>query len=297
MMIRRVSLTDRALLLVQGEDRIEFLHNLISNSVNDVGPDASRFATLLTPTGKFLHEFFVIEYGSALLLDCDASRMEDLRRRLSMYRLRAKVSLAGPDADLCVVALLGPDAPEAVGLPPIPGATKQLDGAVAFVDARHAGLGVRLIVPSGADDQAGLALPEFPAAELEAYHDARLALGIPNGATDIVVEKSTLLEANYDHLNAIDWKKGCFIGQEVTARTRYRGLLKRRLVPVVAQSPLPEPGALVTGGDREVGELRSGANGRALALMRLDALDRTDLEVAGVPLKVDRPAWWRPTTD
>jgi folate-binding protein YgfZ len=101
----------------------------------------------------------------------------------------------------------------------------------------------------------------------------RLEHGIPDGSRDLPLEKAILLEAGFDELNGVDWQKGCYIGQELTARTKYRGLIKKRLMPVRVDGPLPPPGTIVTLGEQEAGEMRSGQDGIALALLRLEAVE------------------------
>jgi tRNA-modifying protein YgfZ len=132
------------------------------------------------------------------------------------------------------------------------------------------------------------------------YDRLRLRLGVPDGSRDLIPEKSILLEAGFDELNGIDWNKGCYIGQELTARTRYRGLVRRRLMPVAIDGPMPAPGAIVTLDGREVGEMRSGHAGHGLALLRTEAaLDSARLSAGEAVVIPQRPGWMRlqPETD
>jgi folate-binding protein YgfZ len=127
-------------------------------------------------------------------------------------------------------------------------------------------------------------------ASFAAWDAHRLALGLPDGSRDMEIDKTVLLEAGFDELGGVSWTKGCYMGQELTARTRYRGLLKRRLLPVVAEGTVPAPGTAIMAGERVVGDMRSGAGGRGLAVLRLDAL-REPLLGGGVALRVDVPGW------
>ena len=122
----------------------------------------------------------------------------------------------------------------------------------------------------------------FSAVDAAAYDRMRLEAGVPDGSRDMLVEKAILLENNMDELHAISWQKGCYMGQELTARTRYRGLVRKRLFPVVVEGALPEAGTLVMLGDKEAGEMRSGSGDRALALLRLEEIERAEAE--GIPL-------------
>lgn len=287
-------LPDRAVLTVSGADRVTFLQGLVSNDVAQAAPDRALFAALLTPQGKFLYDFILADAGEALWLDGEAARLPDLRKRLSLYKLRSKVGLEEAGDGLAVVALWGEGAAERLGLPVDPGAARALEGGLACIDPRLPALGARAILPAATVRTAltGLGFAEVAA---DAYDAHRLALGVPDGSRDLEVEKATLLEGNYDALNAISWSKGCYMGQELTARTRYRGLLKKRLFPVtLTDGPLPEPGTPVLQDGREVGTLRSGRDGRALALLRLEAVERAEeapLTAGPARLHPIRPDW------
>ena len=125
-----------------------------------------------------------------------------------------------------------------------------------------------------------------------AYDRLRLSLGVPDGSRDLTIEKAILLESGFDELNGVDWQKGCYIGQELTARTKYRALIKKRLMPVTVDGPLPPPGTPVMAGDQEAGEMRSGRDGVGLALLRLEAVTESKpLTAAGAKLTPQKPAW------
>jgi folate-binding protein YgfZ len=266
-----VALDERGLLAVAGEDRRAFLQGLISNDVEKVTAERAIHAALLTAQGKYLHDFFVVALGETLILDGEAARLADLQRRLGLYRLRAKVTLEPAAESLAVFAAFGRDALAALDLPDNPGAATPFAGGIAFVDPRLAALGARLVAPS-APTTAALSALGFAEAPFASYDRLRLGHGVPDGSRDLTVEKAILLESGYDELNGVDWQKGCYIGQELTARTKYRGLIKKRLMTVRVEGALPAPGTKVMLGDQEAGELRSGQDGIALALLRLDAV-------------------------
>ena len=295
-----VALGERGVLVVSGEDRRGFLQGLISNDVEKIGDGRAIHAALLTAQGKYLHDFFVAAVtlaglGETLVLDGEAARLADLQRRLSLYRLRAKVSLAV--ADLAVFAAFGEAAPQALGLAAEPGAARPLAGGVAFVDPRLAALGVRLIAPREAGE-AALRATGFAAGDFAAYDRLRLEHGVPDGSRDLPVEKAILLEAGFDELNGVDWQKGCYIGQELTARTKYRGLIKKRLMPVRVEGALPPPGTPIMLDGQEAGEMRSGRDGIALALLRLEAVASAAasgeaLQAGDTRLTPAKPDWAR----
>ena len=289
-------LADRAVLEVAGEDRRGFLQGLVSNDVERVAPDRALYAAMLTAQGKYLHDFFIAEIDGAFLLDAEAARLADLKRRLGLYRLRAKVTLGENGERYCVAAAFGGDALSLLDLPAEPGAAVPFAGGVAYVDPRLPELGARLLLRRGA----GLAPLEslgFAVADGAAYDRLRLSLGVPDGSRDLAVEKAILLEAGFEELNGVDWQKGCYIGQELTARTKYRGLVKKRLMPVAVEGPLPAPGTPVMLGDQEAGEMRSGRDGLGLALLRLDAVGEasagTPLTAGAARLSPKKPGWAR----
>ena len=279
----------RGLIAISGDDRTPFLQGLVSNDVSRVSAERSVYAALLTPQGRYLHDFFIAAIGDTLYLDCEASRREDLRRRLSIYRLRSKVTLADAAADFAVALLFGADLAAGLGLGSQPGAAKPWEGGVVYVDPRLPALGARAILPraQAADVLARAGLLPGDAAD---YDRLRLSLGVPDGSRDLPVEKAILLENGFDELHGIDWQKGCYMGQELTARTRYRGLVRKRLLPVEVEGPLPAPGTLVMAGDKEAGEMRSGADGLGLALLRLEHLE-DGLRCGDSRLRPHRPAW------
>jgi len=266
-----VVLEDRGVLTVSGPDRRSFLQGLVSNDVEKVAPDRAVYAALLTAQGKYLHDFIMVEHGEAILLDCEAARLADLKRRLSMYRLRAKVAI-DERSDLTVAVAFDDEALAALGLPEEPGAARAEAGGVVVVDPRLAELGARAILPRD-EIHAALAGRGLVETDFAAYDRHRLALGVPDGSRDMVVEKSILLESGFEELRGVDWQKGCYIGQELTARTKYRGLVKKRLFPVAIDGPAPEPGAIVMLDGHEAGEMRSSRNGIGLALLRLEAVE------------------------
>jgi folate-binding protein YgfZ len=284
-------LEDRGVLEVTGADRCQFLQGLVSNDVANATPDRALYAALLTAQGKYLHDFFMVAIGDALYLDGEAARLADLKRRLGLYKLRSKVSLAEASDRFIIAAAFGDGALDALGLPPERGAATRFADGVAYVDPRLAALGVRLLLPRSVG-AAPLAERGFRMSDAAAYDRLRLALGVPDGSRDLLVDKSILLESGFDELNGVDWQKGCYVGQELTARTKYRGLIKKRLMPVAVEGPLPPPGTPVMAGDQEAGEMRSGRDGIALALLRLEATaDAKPLTAAGAKLTPRKPAW------
>jgi folate-binding protein YgfZ len=290
-------LDDRGALEITGDDRVAFLQGLVSNDVAKASASRALHAALLTAQGRYLHDFFIVAMGDTLVLDAEEARLDDLRRRLTLYKLRAKVTLAAASERREIAALWGDGAARALGLPQEAGAAQAFAGGVAYVDPRLAALGARLLLPRGEAPRALEGLG-FARASREAYDRLRLSLGVPDGSRDLAVEKALLVESGFDELNGIDWQKGCFIGQEITARMRYRGLAKKRLVPVAVEGAVPPPDTPVLLGTEEAGELRSGRDGIALALLRLELIEKAEatgapLSAGGAKLTLRKPAWAR----
>ncbi len=259
------ALPHRALVAVGGEDRIAFLQGMISNDMRHVEAGTAMWAAFLTPQGKFLHEFFVIPHRHMVLLECERDRRDDLITRLSRYKLRAKVTLAPLDT-LVVGVAWGDGASTALETADAPGTVSARGDGVVYTDPRLQGAGVRFALPP---ERAG-ALP-LPPSTPEIYDAHRIGLGLPDGSRDLEVEKALLLENGFEELHGVDFKKGCYIGQELTARTHYRALIKKRLMPVTIAGVTPAPGAALTLDGKDAGEMRSAAGVNGLALVRLDA--------------------------
>ncbi len=254
-----VHLPDRAVLAVTGEDRIAYLQGLVSADVARAAPGCCLWSALLTPQGKYLADFFIHTTAEALLLDVAVAQAAALRARLLRFRLRSKLAI---EAAPLAVHVAWPEAP---------------DGAVP--DPRLGEAGFRLLAssPRGSGSVAD-------------WERHRIPLGLPE-PRDHDPEKTVLLEAGFDELGAIAWDKGCWMGQELTARTRYRGLVKRRLVPVVVAGALPPPGTkILDAAGAEAGTIRSGIDQMALATLRLDSLGGS-LSAAQAMLAPRLPAW------
>ena len=290
--------SDRAIITVAGEDRQAFLQGLVSNDIAKVSDGRAIYATLLTAQGRFLFDLFIAEQDGRYLVDCAGPRRADLIKRLSMYRLRSKATIADADTDWCAAVLFGDGAAAAVGLGGAAGNAAAFSGGVAYVDPRLPDLGVRLILPRATAQESLDGLKAANDADGAAYHRLRIILGVPDAARDLTPEKSILLENGFDELNAIDWQKGCYMGQELTARTRYRGLVRKRLLPVRIEGTPPAPGTPLMLGDQEMAEMRgASADGTVgLAMVRLEALAKDPSPVfrAGdAKLSPDIPAWMR----
>ncbi len=292
---RYAILAGRGVFALGGPDARSFAQGLISNDIEKVTPARAIYAALLTPQGKFLHDFFIVELGDALLFDCEGPRLKDLERRLTMYRLRAAVTLEDKSAAYLVAALTGEGALAALGLDAAEGSAAPFAAGVVYTDPRLGAVGARAVLPR---DGAVAALEKagFAAASADDYDRLRLAHALPDGSRDMLVDKGFALENGLDALNGVDFDKGCYVGQELTARTKHRGAIRKRIFRVDVDGPLPEPGTPVTLGGRDAGEMRSARDRVGLALLRVELVERAAesgecLTAGAARLTPAKPAW------
>jgi hypothetical protein len=262
-------LEDRGVVSLRGEDAHPFLQGLVTNDVDQVAPDRAIWTALLTPQGKYLFDFFVIEMMGALVLDCERARIRDLIQRMNRYKLRSRVEIVDDSEDWVVAALVGTEA-DARALAGSEGRAGTFAGGVCYVDPRYGGAGARTVLPRSAVAQ--LDAFGFERGDAADYDLHRLVCGLPDGSRDLIAEKSLPMENGFDPLHAIAWDKGCYVGQELTARMRYRGTAKRTLLPVEIDGAVPAPGTSILQDGKDAGEMRSARDGIGLALLRIDAL-------------------------
>ncbi len=269
-------LDDRGVIAVRGAEARDLLQRIITNDMDRLSPGQAIYAALLTPQGKYLFDFFVVQDGEGFLLDCERARAGDLLKRLRLYRLRAAVELQDESEECSIVALYDVDAPS--------------DYPEFYSDPRADGLGLRSILPRA--KVADFVRDLLPGNTAE-YEALRIDLAVPDGSRDFDIDKSVPLEMNFEELNGVDFDKGCFIGQEVTARMKHRSLIRKRLVPVAIDGPVPAEGSDITLAGRVIGQLRSVAGQNGLALIRLDHLtDATEPpEADGARLLPYAPDW------
>lgn len=265
--LNHAPLTDLALIALGGVDWRDFLHNLISQDVESLEAGEIRFAALLNPQGRLLYDMFVVGRADGCWLEVAAAERPAILQRLTLYRLRAKVTIK---VDETPVAVLFPGG-------------DQTPGEGWFSDPRLPALGWRGYGAEAPKD----ALP----VSAEAYEAFRLSLGVP-GPADWGVEKTYPIEANFDLLGAIDFKKGCFVGQETTSRMKRRGTVKTRFLPLAFEGDRPSPGAEVLAGELRAGEVLSAGEGLAMASLRLDRIEGAELTVEGRQVQVVRPEWF-----
>jgi folate-binding protein YgfZ len=283
--MRAALLDDRSVLRVSGDDARRFLEGIVTNDIEALAPDAARFAALLTPQGKIVADFFVAavpdEDGGGFLLDAPRALADDIAGKLGFYKLRAKVAIE-PRPELAVAAIRDGKAGAELGL--------------VFDDPRHPSLGQRAVLPAAqarTDLEAIGATIEPPAA----YHAMRIVLGVPEGGKDFTYGDAYPHEALMDQINGVDFRKGCFIGQEVVSRMERKTTPKTRIASVSFDAA-PSDGIDVRAGERPAGHMGSSAEGRGLAMMRLDRVNEAlgkgePVTAGGIALTLQKPAWVR----
>lgn len=263
---------DRTLIRVSGPDAVSFLNNLLTQDVSKLETAGAQYAALLSPQGKVIADAILSGgEGGSIFLDVDETRRDELLRRLLLFKLRADVAIEDCSSDVALVF----DA-------------SAFDGA--HVDPRFpdGGLGWRKIVAKDAD--AGLPLGN------ELFEAQRLAFGIPDLASDAAPEEVFALEALLEELNGVDFQKGCFIGQENVSRMKRRATTRKKFCPITFDGEAPAFGAPVRAGEAEIGSVRTGVRGRAIALLRLDRAHEAmehgvNLTAAGREVRLDPPPW------
>jgi folate-binding protein YgfZ len=263
-----ILLEDRSIVAVSGPEARPFLQSLITNDIEKLAPRRAIHAALLTPQGKILFDFLIAEGDAAILIDCARASRDALVKRLTMYRLRAKVEIEARDQLAVLVGLTG----------------RPTERGLTFEDPRLAALGHRTI---GASAE----MPNVPLGP-EAYHKHRLELGVPEGG-DFGSDKIFALDAGLDELHAVDFEKGCYVGQELTARMKHRGTARKRLLLVDGEDGLAT-GVELRAGGLNIGEVVSVHGQRGFALVRLDRLEEAagaQVEADGVRVSVTKQAW------
>jgi folate-binding protein YgfZ len=244
----------RTVLRMEGAAVRDVLQNVVTNDLGRLAPGRAVYAALLTPQGKYLFDFFLVEApDGALLIDADAGQASALAGRLKMYCLRRDARVTG-EPGLGVALAWGGTAPEAPA------------GAIMVPDPRNAALGWRFYA---ADPAAVLGAVAATPVEDEAYDRLRVAHLIPATGIELVPDDTYILEAGFEALNGVDFRKGCYVGQEVTARMKHKTELKKRLVRVRIEGGAP-PGTPVTAEGKPAGTLFTRAGDEALAHLRLD---------------------------
>lgn len=283
-------LPERAVLKIEGPDSIAFLQGLVSNDVSKIKTtNQTIWTALLTPQGKFLHEFFIIPYGGALLLDVGAERKDDLQKRLNIYKLRSDVQVADVSHQWQVGVIIDDLSLQESSI--------SLDWGILYRDPRLNNMGWRCLVQQPLPETISVqGIPFSYEKDASAYHLHRIQQGVPDGNRDLPVERAILLENGFEELHGIDWNKGCYMGQELMARTHYRGLIRKRLIPVHLQGPALPQGTELIVNEQKWGVMQGSEGDWGLALLYVDkALPvieaKTNFTIGETILTPHKPDW------
>src|SRR6476469_3107056 len=278
-------LPDRGVVKVVGDDARRFLNGLVTGDMAKVAAGKPCFAALLTPQGKIIADFIIVEApaedGGGFFLDCPRALASTLVEKLNFYKLRAKV--------ICE------DLSNVLGVMAIWDGTAESDYGLSYPDPRLPALGSRIMLPPHLAEEAAADLGGMPVSA-DAYEAHRIALGVPRGGLDFIYGDTFSHEADMDQLNGVDFGKGCYVGQEVVSRVEHRASARSRVVPIVYDEFAPSSGLPVMAGDRQIGTLGSTAKGHGLALMRLDRIGDAlaagaTIEAGGIAIRAVKPAW------
>ncbi len=279
------ALSDRVVLKISGDDASTFLQGIITNDMVHLNRDPIMFAAMLSPQGKLQHDFFVLREKKHFLLDVAADHVDALLKKLKLYKLRSKVDISNITATLRVAAAWGPGISHAV----------INEFAISHLDPRLHGLGLRLHYPPAAGNPIQGAKPVTP----EAYAAHVIAMGVPANINPDAT-KQLVLELGYDQLGAVSFSKGCYIGQEVTARMHYRHVLRRCpfMLQSVGGAPIPAAGTPITRNGMDVGEVQSCTGAAGVGILKLRDVfisfdESTIVQAAGVDLHAALPTYMK----
>lgn len=285
-------LEDRGILYINGADAKEFLQNMISNDINKVSEDSSCFASLLTPQGKFLFAFIIIKHKSGYFIDCEKSQTEALFKQLSVYKLRSKVEIMNLSNEFVVAAFNKEKFLEFEGSKDIAGNTIKYREDSILLDPRNKDLGARLIINL---EKLYLSLKklELKDSPISEYYELSHQLGIPQKNMNELQNKLFGIECNFEELNGIDFKKGCYIGQENTARIKLKNKLSKRLLPIYLIEGEINQDDLIYNGDFEIGKVLI-SNEYPFALIKYlddNFNQENEFKSKNAKLKIKIPSW------
>ena len=264
-------LEDRGILYVNGVEAKAFLQNLITNDVNKVNENNSCFASLLTPQGKYLYDFLIIKHKTGYFIDCEKDLAENLLKQLNIYKLRSKVEIMNLSNEFVVAAFSHKKFITFDEAKDIPGYTFRFRDDPVLLDPRDKNLGGRLIINL---EKLYLSLKKLDLKIIDNknYYKSSHQLGVPQKNMKKLQNKIFGIECNFDELNGIDFKKGCYVGQENTARIKLKNKLSKRLLPIKLISGELKEGDTIFKDKKEIGKILI-ANDYPFALIKYLDLD------------------------
>ena len=285
-------LEDRGILFIDGTDSKDFLQNIVTNDINKVNENKSCFASLLTPQGKFLFDFIVIKHKKGYFIDCEKTQIDELFKQLSLYKLRSNVQILNLSNEFVVVALSHEKFISIGGSKDELGFTLKYEEDPILLDPRNKELGARLVINL---EKLNLSLKklELESTNQDEYYDLSFNLGIVQKNTDKLKNKLFGIECNFEELNAIDFKKGCYVGQENTSRIRLKNKLTKRLFPIKIVEGNINEGDLIVNEDSEVGKVLIGKK-YPFALIKITSNKfdfNSTFKINDAKVKIIKPNW------
>ena len=269
--IKKIKLDDRIIIEIIGTDTKDFLQPLITNNIDLVSSKKSIYAALLSPQGKYMFDFFIFEnsINGHLSIDCAKNRCAELLEKLNIYKLRYKINF-NINNNISIFSIYGTDYSELeLNLKEVSleGSTEKINNNIILVDPRNKKLGLRIYSDLSSPIEGFNKIPDGEKSDLDYI---RIELSVPNPDLDLEIEKSFLIENNFEFINAIDFKKGCYVGQENTARQKYRGTAKKKLflIRIIGNDIIN--GTKIYYNERVVGTMRSSCKDIGLATIRTD---------------------------
>ncbi len=285
-------LDDRGILFINGGDAKEFLQNLISNDINKVNKNNSCFASLLTPQGKFLFAFIISKHKSGYFIDCEKSQTEALFKQFNIYKLRSNIEIMNLSNEFVIAAFSKEKFLEFEGAKDIPGNTIQYHEDSILLDPRNIDLGARLIINL---EKLYLSLKKLSlkSSENDEYYQLSHKLGVAQKDLNKLQNKIFGIECNFEELNGIDFKKGCYVGQENTARIKLKNKLSKRLFPIQLVEGKLKENDLIYNGDNEVGKVLIDGNYPFALFKNLNEnlILEQELTCKNSVLRVLKPKW------
>ncbi len=284
-------LEDRGILFVQGKDAKEFLQNLITNDIDKVNETNSCFASLLTPQGKYLFDFLIVKHKNGYLLDCEKIQIENFYNQLDLYKLRSKVEILNLSNEFVVAVLSNEKFLEFEGAKNLCGFTIKYREDPVFLDPRKKELGARIIINL---EKLYLSLKklDLSASNVDEYYKFSHENGIAQKNTDQLKNKIFGIECNFEELNGIDFKKGCYVGQENTARIKLKNKLSKRLFPIqLVEGELKDE--IIKYNDQEIGKvlIKNKFPFASIKYLNENFNEKNEFDCGNAKVKVIKPSW------